>query len=255
MEDNYSVIIGDMTWSYSRLKLFEQCRYGWLLKYIYECEDVPKFFTQYGKYIHTILEKFYKGALDKSQLSTYYIINYYKNVTGRPPNSKIGSSYFMQGLDLFNNYYGDNDCVVDVERKVGFKIGDRNFVGYVDLIKDKGDTVEIIDHKSRNLKPYSKRKKSTKNDALLDDYFRQLYLYSIPIAEKSGKNTVFYLNSFRNQSLIKTEFYSHKLDETKRWALNTIQYIENNTDWSPNVDDFYCKYICGLSKSCEYFNI
>ena len=56
--------------------------------------------------------------------------------------------------------------------------------GVIDLVgrSDTGGLV-IVDHKSRALKPRSKRKKPTKTNQELDEYLRQLYLYAVPEGE------------------------------------------------------------------------
>ena len=54
-----------MTFSYSRVSCFGNCRYQWLLKYIYECEDKEMFYASYGSFIHKIFERFYK--IDESR--------------------------------------------------------------------------------------------------------------------------------------------------------------------------------------------
>lgn len=261
MSNNYSLIIDDMTWSYSRITAFEQCRYGWLLKYIFGVEDQPRFYTQYGKYIHEILAMYYKGELKKEELSDYYISHYFENITERAYQKNVNQSYFMAGLDLFNDYNDDIDNVVAVEKKVEFKLGNRNFVGFIDLLTAEDGGLVITDHKSRNLKPRSKRKKPTKGDIELDKYLRQLYLYSVPVLKNGRENNQFLpivsmnLHIFRLKSTIKSPFQIDEFERTKKWALDTIKQIVNNEDWSPNIDYFYCKYICGVSWACEYQNV
>ena len=60
---SYEPIIKDMTWSYSRVKAFDMCPYGWYLKYIQKIRGKDMFFSSYGSFVHKLLEQYYKGEL------------------------------------------------------------------------------------------------------------------------------------------------------------------------------------------------
>ena len=128
------------------------------------------------------------------------------------------------------------------------------FTGFVDLIyQDKDGALCILDHKSRALKPRSGRKNPTKTDLELDDYLRQLYLYSIPISKLYGRYPDFLeFNCYRTDVRIKEPFQMEVLDHTKKWALDTIDAIRNEESWKPNIDFWRCKYLCPFHDSCEY---
>lgn len=247
----------DFVWSYSRLKKYEDCKYSWWLKYIDGCEGRERFFSQYGTFMHDILAKFYSGEITKDELPTYYLTHFIYNVTAKAPNQKIFNSYFSSGLEFLKDMEEIRLEQSEVEKKISFKINDKNFVGYIDLIgRDKDGGLWIVDHKSRALKPYSKRRSPTLSDKELDEYYKQLYLYSEGVSNDSGelpKCLVF--DCFRKKYLIKEKFHSEKLEETKMWASNLIHEISNNTDWSPNYDWFKCKYLCDVHEDCEYFQI
>lgn len=120
------------------------------------------------------------------------------------------------------------------------------------MAKD-GDNIIILDNKSRALKPRSGRKKPTKSDLELDEYLRQLYLYSIPIqTEFQQYPERLEFNCFRTQQIIPEPFREDALEHAKLWALQTIDTITQNEDWSPKMEYWKCKYLCDHSHQCEY---
>lgn len=51
-EVNYAPIIQEMTWSYSRIKAFDDCHYRWYLQYIRRLHGKDMFFASYGSFMH-----------------------------------------------------------------------------------------------------------------------------------------------------------------------------------------------------------
>lgn len=253
---NYSHIISDMTWSYSRITCFEQCRYKFLLKYIYEQQEDKMFFASYGSFIHKIMEMYLSGELKRDELLGYYLVNFKSNVGGKPPSQKVFKSYFEQGVEYLKNMNFPYSTDLDVESEVEFLIGENKFIGYIDCRCTDGDNLIILDHKSRNLKPRSTKGKILKTDLELDDYLRQLYIYSIPTFEKYGRYpSTLAFNCFRENLVIKEPFKEENLEKTKKWATDKIEMITHNEDWSPCLDYFGCRHLCGLHDQCEYFQL
>ena len=247
----------DFIWSYSRLKKFEDCKYGWWLKYIEAYTGKEGFFSQYGTFMHDILAKYYSGELNKEELPTYYLSGFPLNVTAKAPSSKVFKSYFTSGLEFLKEIDEIKLEKSEVEKEISFNIDENNFVGFIDLYGfDENGDLWIVDHKSRALKPYSNRRSKTLSDKELDEYYKQLYLYAKGAYKATGKLPNYLVfDCFRNKYLIKEQFHSEKLEETELWASNLIKQISNNTDWSPNYDWFKCKYLCDLNEECEYFQM
>lgn len=147
--------------------------------------------------------------------------------------------------DIWEAYFYDG--------RVDFFIGDKPFTGIIDCVAKDGDSIIILDNKSRALKPRSGRKKPTKSDLELDEYLRQLYLYSIPIqTEFQQYPERLEFNCFRMQQIISEPFREDALEHAKLWALQTIDTITQNEDWSPKMEYWKCKYLCDHSHQCEY---
>jgi len=276
--------IEDFTWSFSRLSSYAQCPQGFHLQYI-DCKpDIENAFSQYGSYNHQLLEDYANGKLEVYELLDEYRKGYYDSVTERfPPNQYVDQDekYFNQGHEYFENFEGFDDLeILGIEEKLRFMLGDKyKFVGIIDLVvRDSEGNLCIIDHKSKTIfkrkcvcelceKNYSleaatkrdftciKKCKGRLNEIITEemrDFLRQLYLYSIPVYEKYGeypKKLIF--NFFREGGFWATDFNIKTLEEAKAWAVDTIESIRNDEKFAPNVDGFFCKWICGQRRNCR----
>lgn len=250
------MLIEAMPWSYSRITAFDDCRYGWYLKYIqgYKPDD-HGFFSGFGSLMHEILEQYLSGKATREALVGYYLNRFRDATQGDVPKSEMRLRYFEDGLEIVRNLEPLPYKPLALEHRFRYPLGERNLVGIIDYIgQDEAGNLVVIDHKSRHLKPRSNRKKPTETDLELDRYLRQLYLYALPVFEEFRDFPVeLAFNCFRDGRLIKEKFDYQKLDETARWATDKITEISANEDWSPNIDYFKCKYLCSMKDHCEYY--
>lgn len=249
---NCSHIIDEMVWSYSRITTYETCPYRFFLTYILKLDKKRLFFSDYGSFIHSIIEKYLTGELKRKELDRYYLSEFQNNVVGRAPNLSIFKNYFQQGLLYMKNFTFPYDNVLEVEKKINFEIKGKPFVGFIDAVaKDTG--VIVVDNKSRDLKQRSTRKKPTKSDEELDKYLRQLYLYCIGILnEYKELPEKLCFNCFRSGTIITEPFVQEKFEDAQNWALEMIDTIRNTTEWTPNIDYFVCNHLCDMCHHCEY---
>lgn len=239
-------LVSTMTWSYSRLKAYEDCPYAWYLKYL-ECEQgESNFFAEYGSLIHKILEQFYTGKMKRAEMLPYYLQHFYTDIQHFAPTDSIYWNYYRQGMNYLCEFTPISRQIAAVEQKVEFKLDGRPFCGFVDLRCERNGEC-VVDHKSRTLSPRSTRKKPTQSDKELDSYLRQLYLYSVP-----QKPDWLMFNCFRSGQVIQEKFNEDAFERTKEWALKTIFTLENNENWSPNPDYFKCKYLCDMRYLCDF---
>jgi len=256
--NDYNFIIGNMIWSYSRLNGFYNCPYAWKLQYIDENKSENGFFGEYGSFCHLVLEKYFNNEISMFELSQFYEDEYKNNIKHyAPPNAYVdlGIKYFDKGKEYFDNFSGIDDYeILGVEKKVAFNIEKYKFTGYIDLlVKNQDGDLEIIDHKSADIKPRSNRKKETKGDIKLDEYLRQLYLYSIPVYDEYKVYPKYLnFNVFRCGEWIKEPFQIEKLEEAKQWVIDTINKINNESAWLPLSDEYFCNHLCSMRKICEY---
>ena len=254
---NYEPVIQDMTWSYSRVHTILDCPYEWYLKYIRGLSDEELFFSSFGKFMHSLLELYFTKKETKENLITKYLCEFGSNVIKAPPNWKVYDNYFQSGLRYLETLSPPQCSILGVEKEVKFEIKtdfkSYPFVGYIDLLAEKDDKLYIIDHKSRNLSKRSKGKKYTKTDQELDEYLRQLYLYSIAVKEEYGRHPdALVFNCFRVPLIIEEPFKEDRLEEAKEWAISMIKEIKMS-EFKPKLEYFKCKHICGYRKHCEYY--
>lgn len=254
---NLRHIISQMTWSYSRIRCFEDCPYKFFLTYIRPCDEEERFFASYGSFVHAIMALYLKGLLRKDQLALYYLLNFSKEVHGFAPNRKVFTNYFEAGYRYLSDCGFDTN-VIAVEESMEFEIGEHSFVGIIDYVRLNPEDGSLVlgDHKSKDLKPRSHKCKPTKSDAELDTYLEQLYLYCKPFKERYGRFPDFLeFNCFRTGVVITEPFEI----ETYNSVIDKFSVIPNNismnTEWKPNLEYFKCRYLCGKSGSCEYYQL
>ena len=251
-----------MRWSFSRLNSFDSgCRYEWYQHYI-ECNHATQgFFGAYGGFCHECLEKYAKGELDIFDLSQHYEENFAAEVPyDAPPNkyTDIKQDYFDKGLEYFDNIDLpiDKYKVIGVEKQVEFNIDKYPFIGFIDLLlQDPADGKYILcDHKSSSIKILKNGNVSKSDQEHFLAFKRQQYLYAKAILEEFGEGSVkeLWWNMFKDQNWIKIPFDNEEYLEAQKWALDTIHKIENETEWPPNPNMWYCNYLCGQSCGCPY---
>lgn len=248
-----------MVWSYSRVSAFDDCPYRWFLTYLYRDKNGNRikkessFFAEYGSYMHLILQMYLSGELNKKDLSTFYVRHFKENVSSKAPNQKIYHNYFRQGFDYFEDFAFPDRKILGVEKNVEFTFAGKDFTGYIDVVSSDDGKLIVTDHKSRTLKKRSKRSKPTMADKELDNYLRQLYLYSSAIKSEYGRfPDALEFNCFRSQDIIQEPFDIEKYHTTEKWAKTEIDRITRNNDWSPRPDYWKCSYLCDVCKECEY---
>jgi len=253
-------LLDTMKWSFSRLNSFYQCNYEWKLHYI-ECnKSLEGFFGQFGSFMHKILEMYAKEEISLFELSQYYEDNFSSEVTcDAPPNGyvDIKESYYNKGMEYLDNIdlILDNYEILGVEKEVKFKIGNYDMIGYIDLLLKDKETGKIIilDHKSASIKILKSGKISKSDQQHFLEFQRQLYLYSKAVIEEYGHADYLEWNMFKDRNHIKIEWTQEGYDEAIKWAEDTIHLIENEENWFPNPDYYYCNYLCGQRENaCEY---
>lgn len=263
-----SFIIGTMTYSFSRLNSFYTCPWEWRQNYI-ECADKDgSAMAQFGSLLHTILEMYAKGELAIFELSMYYMEHFDEYVTyDFPPNKYVDlrQKYYDAGLDYLDNIDLDlsNYDVLGVEKKVEFKIGDYDCIGFIDLLlrdKNSGEII-ILDHKSASIGVLKSGKIAKKDREHFDQFKKQLYLYAKPVIKEYGHVDKLKWNMFRDQNYIEIPFNQEEYEASVRWAEDTIKLIESETEWGLNKEfikaqeedkypPFYCMNLCSQRFHC-----
>lgn len=237
-----------MQYSFSKLTQFYDCPYAFYRYYFKKEKGDSNVFAEYGILVHSILERYAKGELEKESLVEEFKSGFELSI--QEPILMFGrdltQTYFDKGVGFFSNFKGFWELEpLQSEFEFETSLGNDTFVGVIDLIcRDSEGNIIIIDHKSSS----KFTKKALKAKA------RQLYLYSKAIYDKYGKfPTQIWFNHFKDDYREKIFFQKDDYDEAINWALETIQKIEACIDFEPNINDkFYCGYLCDYRNNCDY---
>lgn len=245
-----SFILDGIRWSYSSVNSYHQCPRQFKLSYIDALPRVDNAFSDWGSFMHYLLEQYFKGKLEFFELSQIYVEQYKDRVKCTfPPNKyvNLNESYYKAGKEYLDNFDGDFEgCeVLGVEQKVKLDINGRPFVGVIDLVLRGADGSPICcDHKSK------KAFKSKKEEA---EYLRQLYLYSIWIKQKYGEYpSQLIFNMFRGGKKVVHNFVEDELRAAVNWFTSTIDSIYEDTEFVACPDEFFCNFLCGVRHHCSY---
>ena len=203
--------------------------------------------------MHKLIELILKEKITKEEAQTMFLCDFSKEVQGMRPSGKIVQSYIEKGLNYLKSVQKFPYKPLGIEKQVKFEVGGFLFVGVIDYIGEKDGELYIIDNKSRDLKPRSKRATPTINDNTLDEMLKQLYLYAIAVKREFGKYPKsLCFNCFKSGVFIEEPFVESKLEDTVKWAVSTINDIIKTEDFSPYIEYFPCTYICGVNDDCMY---
>lgn len=260
--NEYKDILDGMTWSYSRVTSYDHCPYLFYLRYILadDKQYLPEgnFYTESGSYVHSVLEKIFKGELNVDDASKYFVDHYDENVfymtreNVMEKNFESCADYFANiNLDWLKDYE-----ILGVEKLVNIKIEKYSFVGFIDLLlrDKKSKEIYVIDHKS-SAYPFKKDGKTVlkRSEEDFHKYQKQMYLYCKAVYDEYGEYPKWIAwNHFKDQKIAKIPFVKNDYDKAISWFIDTIHRIENDEEFGANIEYFYCTQLCEFRNSCEY---
>lgn len=252
--------IKEMMWSYSRVSAFNTCKYMWMLQYLDKKEGEQNFFSLYGLFHHDMMEKFWEGRIDTWDLSSYYEKNYYKEVTLNPPPFLERYNFASRSYNYGKRFYDDfswnkddfdvlgNEDTIKSEYK-GYKITVRPDT----LVRHKPtEEIWLIDYKTSS----AFDKKGVVKKDKIEPYKKQLSLYAHFIEKEQGHKVDKIVIVFPKYFLGKTIFIDYNKSMAKEvlddWFLETIHLIEEESDFEPTLNEFFCNNLCSVRKHCQY---
>ena len=249
------------SYSFSRLKTFYNCKlYYYLHYYDKNLPEESHGTSEFGSFVHEILEKYAKGELEIYELLPYYEEHYSEKVVSdfslkmsENFSKDMAQRYYEAGKNFLENFNGFDFEIVEAEKEFNLLYKEKFLLnGKIDLIaKSKNNEIYLIDYKSKG---------NWKNKAEKEEYSKQLYLYAWAIKQIYGvypKKMAFYM--FRIDKWEWFNFSEQKMLEVLNWAENVVDEIESEFDFSPEVDsdgnvivDFWKRNFCGTRYSCKY---
>ena len=247
-------------YSYSKITHFYNCPYSFYKHYFDEEKGDSAGVSEFGKFMHSIMEEYETGKLKIDDLVPYYINNYSNNVCSDFTlfmsayySKDFSDYYYNKGLDYLTNFKGfPNWKILKVEHLFNTNIQNKFILtGRIDLIAlDNKNKLIICDHKS---KTKFKSKKEIK------EYARQLYSYSYAIYLLYNKYPDYLVfNLFSDSDKIIIPFNKKDYKETIDWLICSVEQIENCFDFYANYGTFYCRNFCAYRKKhypeCNFDN-
>lgn len=250
----YRPLLEDMVWSYSRIRCFEDCPYHFYLKYIAGEDGEPQFYASYGSFMHKLIQNYYDGSIKKEDMKLEFLAGFSSEVLGDRPSENTVRKYIDSGVRYLDTFEPFPYNKLAVEQKLDFEINDIPFVGVLDYLGEKDGKLFLVDNKSRDLKPRSKRSTPTQNDREIDDMLIQLYIYSHAIKGEYNSFPGFLcFNCFRNGNFIIEPFREEAYEEAIRWITKRVSRILDADEFYPKIDFFKCFYLCEHKEQCCYW--
>lgn len=227
-------ILDGMRWSFSSVNTYNTCPQAFRFGYLDALPKVGNAFSDWGTYVHSLMEAYFKGKLEFFELSQAYTEGYQDAVVCEfPPNNfcDLAERYYEAGKEYLDRFDGlfEGCEILSVEKRVKINIDDRPFVGVIDLLVRGKDGIYVVDHKSKS------RFKSKRE---LAQYARQLYLYSLYVKQEYGEwpvKLIFHMVRSGGE-LVEVPFVETDAMEAKKWFLDTIDaiYKDSNFISKPN---------------------
>lgn len=216
-------ILDGMRWSFSSVSSYNQCPQGFKMGYLDALPKIGNAFSDWGSFMHSLMESYFKGEMEFFELSSAYKNGYNSAIKCAFPSNRfcdLSERYYLSGRDYLDKFDGlfEDYNIVGVEQRVLINIESRPFVGVIDLLLEKDGEYTIVDHKSKS---------AFKSKKELHDYARQLYLYAVYVEKHFGKwpkELIFHMVRTGGE-LVRVPFSEEDCQEAVRWFLDTIDLI------------------------------
>jgi len=258
---SYDFILDNMRYSFSSVTNFEGCKQNFYLTYIESEERRQNCWGQFGSYCHLILEKYFSGELEHSELKDFYISKYTENVYLPFPRfiKNAAENYYNNGLNFFENFTFDKTLweILLIEADIKTEHNGIKLTVKPDLVlreKSTGKNI-LIDFKTANGYKANGKLDSTK----MLNYLRQFYLYCYFVWQTQGiaidEIHVWFIVNGKTHIEI---FDPVKAQEAVEWFLGVIEEINQEEEFVGNTSNgnkFYCENLCSFGDgTCKYFS-
>lgn len=257
--NEYLEKLNKMNYSFTAMKSFNDCKYGFKLGYLDKVSRVNNAFSDFGIAVHKVLEAYFSGYVEEKDLANFFLITFDRIVTNDfPPTNgdfDMRQYYKNVGFDFFAQFSFDKERY-EVKRAEGalfWQEGNFKLNARPDLLlydKQTGETI-LLDYKTAKLKTTPKEKEEQ-----MEQLGHQMRLYCRGLEQKLGikvdKAHVWFV---RRNKLVEIDINKGDIENTLRWLNNTRKEMQEETEWAPNNTEkqaFFCNYICGVREHCEF---
>ena len=217
----------------SDILLYEKCPEQYRLFKVLEFSPVRISPMLFGTLVHQTIEDIHRSILNggESQINEKNITNWFEEnyeLLSKSSRISLAPSTKRAALDQVLNYAerekNNWNLVSDAELEITLVKPNYVLVGSVDLLKGKGDTLEIVDFKSEALPEGS-------IESYADQYKRQLEIYAHLVEEKIGKKVskmhLYYTGSKNEKPYVTFERNSENIGKTVAAFDSVVQKIES----------------------------
>ena len=268
--------MNNTVYSFSRLKLFNECPHAYFLTYIMKSEKMPTIYSEIGTTIHDLLEKIQEGE----EISTEQRLKEFEDKVEECEmfgiefvNNNIKERYVANIEHCLRNFKQLQGESFEIEKEIELNIGEYKLTGFVDCIIHHNDgTVSVIDFKTSS--KYSKKD--------LDKNANQLIIYGIGLEQLGYKirdikwymlkyatvkskrgNKIIERRELEDEQEYEECFIDYPYNDITKmecinWIEETIEKIESmniNDKWENKEinkgTSFYCQNICSVCGKCE----
>ena len=268
--------MSNTVYSFSRLKLFNECRHAYFLTYVLKCDKKPNIYSEIGTIIHEVLEdvqggkdipveeriEMFEDKVDECKIFGIEFVN-----------EKIEEKYVENIKHCLRNFKPLQGVKFEIEKEIRLELGSSVLTGFIDLVIHNEDgTVSVIDFKTSS--------KYAKKD--LPKNANQLIIYGLAL-EQMGYvvrdvkwNMLKYatVKGKRGDKMIERReledgqefedcFVEYPYNAISKmecidWIEETIDEIESLTKYDTwehkdinKGTSFYCNNICSCCGKCE----
>ena len=268
--------MSNTVYSFSRLKLFNECRHAYFLTYVLKCDKKPNIYSEIGTIIHEVLEDVQSGKdipveeriemfEDKVDECKIFGIEFV--------NEKIEEKYVENIKHCLRNFKPLQGVKFEIEKEVRLELGSSVLTGFIDLVVHNEDgTVSVIDFKTSS--KYAK-KDLPKNANQLIIYglaleqmgyvVRDVKWMMLKYATVKGKrgNKMIERRELEDGQEFEDCFVEYPYNAISKiecidWIEETIDEIESLTKYDTwehkdinKGTSFYCSNICSCCGKCE----
>jgi len=252
----YTEQLMQLNFSNSSVNTFDTCAYQFFLTYINKVPKVGNFFSDYGSFIHSVIEKYLNGELEIWDMLDYYQKNFSENIKNSPPvfMRTAWNDYYDAGSNFFENFDFDKSEFESIHLEDFVKGTDRgiNITIKPDLVlKDKTTgELTILDFKTSEIT----NKKGVVDKKKLQGYQDQLNLYVYFLFQfKNLEIKHCKLWFIRSNTFFDWDFEQYLVQDTLDKFVNSAKMIQQADEFPfNNSNSFMCNQLCGVRNDCEY---
>jgi len=243
-------VIVTATFSYSRLRRYEDCPRSYYLHYVKDLRDEPTEPLLFGTLIHAALERVYGWIVAEEYAGPFphpQLYRFYQQEFER--SALTGAALFDEGRDMLAQYVSrhtevDHLAILGVEQEFRIPFGRLQLHGFIDRVdRVDAETVRIVDYKTNRLL-FSK-------DEVEHDL--QLSLYALVAGQLYpwAKKVQLAFEMLRHDLVLAAERTDERLASARAYALALAERALHDEVFTPRLGP-NCA-MCGHRQDCEAY--